>query len=343
MELTIRKSDDGHFHPRSGMTLQTVLPHTSRVFKRGVAMGNLPKPVVTADDAEAYQREILSVDSGFEPIMTLMLTTRTTPQIIREAFERGFRVLKYIPRGVSTNSQEGVDLAQLQNYYLVLEAAQELGMVFSGHWESPFDSNGNPVPELYREVEAIPFLDETVRNFPRLKIIVEHASTKSMIEYVEEAPANVGATLTVHHAILVYGDVCDSRGRIISPDQYCKPIAKKRFDRQAVIEAMISGNPKFFFGSDSAPHPRSAKEKIPPDAGIFTAPVVLPLLCQLFEARGALSKLEDFVARFWAEFYGLPLNEGKITLRKEDWIVPVCVGDVRVFMGGARLNWKVVE
>lgn len=340
-EMIIRSPDDMHFHPRSGRMLQKVLPYTSRVFSRGVVMGNLPKPVVTADDAEAYRNEILAVDGSFEPIMTIMLTKRTTRQIVKEAFKRGFRVLKYIPNNVSTNSEEGVALVELEAYYSVLEAAQELGMLFSGHWESPFGIDGNPIPESEREADAIRFLDRVVKLFPGLKVVAEHASTEMMIGYVKEAPINVGATLTVHHAILVYGDVCGSDGKIYNPHHYCKPIAKKPSDRRAVVETMMSGNPKFFFGSDSAPHLLSAKEKTPPSAGIFTAPVALPLLCELFEKGDALSKLEDFVARFGAEFYELPLNDGKVVLKKKDWVVPECVEGVRIFKNGQQISWQV--
>lgn len=340
-KMIIRSPDDMHFHPRSGKMLQAVLPYTSKVFSRGVVMGNLPKPVVTADDAEAYRAEVSGVDGNFSPIMTIMLTKRTTSQAIAEAFGRGFKVLKYIPNNVSTNSEEGVALTELQAYYPVLETAQELGMIFSGHWESPFDSGGSPVLETKREEEAIRFLEVVVKLFPKLKMVVEHASTEKMIEYVKRAPINVGATLTVHHALLVYGDVCDESGKIYNPHHYCKPIAKKPSDRNTVVRTMMSGNPKFFFGSDSAPHPMSAKEKTPPSAGIFTAPVALPLLCELFENGNALSKLEDFVARFGAEFYGLPLNDGRIVLKKEDWIVPECVGEALVFKNGQRISWQV--
>ncbi|MDD3607198.1 MAG: dihydroorotase [Candidatus Moranbacteria bacterium] len=345
--IIIRSPDDMHFHPRSGAMLQTVLPYTSKIFSRGVAMGNLPKPVVTADDASRYQNEILSVDPSFKPIMTIMLTKETTPQIVKEAFDQGVMVLKYIPNNVSTNSEEGVSLEQFQTQLLfgqcgeVLKMAEELGMIFSGHWEAPFDVYKEPVSEVERETQSICFLKSVVEFFPKLKIVVEHATTHEMIEYVKNAPRTIGATLTVHHALLTYSDVCGDNGRIRNPHHYCKPIAKKPSDRNAVIKAMVSGNPKFFFGSDSAPHPLSAKEKTPPSAGIFTAPVALPLLCELFEQKDALPKLEDFVSRFGAEFYGLPLNVGETTLRKSQWIIPDFLGNVRIFRGGCKVDWQV--
>lgn len=333
-----------HFHPRTGEMLKMVLPYTSKFFARGVVMGNLPKPVVTAADADKYREEILGVDPDFTPITTIMLTTHTTPQIVKEAFGRGVRVLKYIPNNVSTNSEEGVALTELHTFYPVLEMAEKLGMILSGHWESPFDINGNPLPEMRREAQAIRFLEGINILFPNLKVVAEHATTCTMIDYVERAPQNVAATLTVHHAILNYGDVCDSSGKIVNPDNYCKPIAKAVVDQVAIIKAMTSGNPKFFFGSDSAPHPMSAKEKVPPAAGIFTAPVALPLLCQLFEENDALSRLENFVSRFGALFYGLPLNDNEITLRRSPWTVPeyLHLGLVHIFKGGEVLNWRIV-
>jgi len=340
--IIIRCPDDMHFHPRTGEMLGLVLPATSRVFHRGVVMGNLPKPVETADDAEQFRGEIFGVDPRFNPIMTIMLTRRTTPQIVEEAFVGGVRALKFIPNNASTNSEEGVALTELRNFYPVLETAEKLGMIFSGHWESPFDKDGTPLAEIWREVQAICFLESIVKLFPKLKIVVEHATTHEIIEFVKGAPQNVGATLTVHHAVLNYCDVCDSEGKICSPDNYCKPIAKSEEDRIAIIRAMTSGNQKFFFGSDSAPHPMSAKEKTPPAAGIFTAPVALPLLCEIFEKNSALSRLEDFVSRFGAEFYGLPLNEGEITLRRNPWTVPDYLGLVHIFRGGQVLNWRIV-
>lgn len=340
--IIIRSPDDFHFHPRSGEMLKQVLPYTSAVFPRGVAMGNLPKPVVTANDASAYREEILRVDSRFNPLMTVMLTWRTTPEIIKEAFNQGVRILKYIPNNVSTNSEEGVALTELPDFSLVLKMAEDLGMIFSGHWESPFDGNSDfLLPEKSREERAINFLRHVVSAFPNLKIVVEHATTLEMIEYVKDAPKNVAATLTVHHAILEYADVCNSSGEICNPFHYCKPIAKNPSDRSAVIKAMMSGNPKFFFGSDSAPHPMSAKEKMPPAAGIFTAPVALPLLADLFEKNDALSNLDNFVSRFGAEFYGLPLNEGEVLLRKKEWTVPEEIAGVRAFWGGKKLMWIV--
>jgi dihydroorotase len=346
--IIIRSPDDMHFHPRSEILLQNVLPYTSKVFKRGVVMGNLPKPIITADGAEFYRKEILRADPGFDPIMTILLTAQTTPSIVEEAFDRGVKVLKYIPGNASTNSEEGLSLEQFNNNLLfgmssgaILKMVQKLGMIFSWHLESPFNVHEELLPEPEREKEAIFFLKTVMEFFPKLKIVAEHASTSELIEFVANAPKNVAATLTAHHAILTYGDVCDEIGKIINPYHYCKPIAKKPSDRNAIVRAMLSGNPKFFFGSDSAPHPASAKTKFPPAAGIFSAPVALPILCELFDKNNALPKLENFVSRFGAEFYGLPLNSGELVLKRKEWIVPENLGDVRIFKGGHKLSWIV--
>jgi dihydroorotase len=341
-EIKISAPFDMHLHLREGQMLINVLPYTSAVFPRGVVMGNLPIPVDTAEKAIKYKSEILADDVTFNPIMTIMLTRNTTPAIIREAYNHGIKVIKYIPEGVSTNSEYGVPLNKLHEFYEVMETAEELGMILSGHWEAPFNINGNPIEELCREEEAIPFLAAIINCFPKLKIVVEHASTYGMIEYVKNAPNTVAATLTAHHALLDYSDVCDKTGKIIGSDLYCKPIAKKAIDRSAVLQTMISGNPKFFFGSDSAPHYAENKKRTPPAAGIFTAPVVMPLLCEIFDNNNALSKIENFTSRFGPKFYGLPLNEGKITVRREKWTVPYETNGIKIFLGRRELNWKVV-
>jgi len=163
--IVIRRPDDMHFHPRAGEMLRNVLLSTSKVFPRGVVMGNLPKPVVTADDAQMYRAEIYCVEPNFSPIMTIMLTRQTTPQIVKKAFARGVHVLKYIPNNVSTNSAEGVSLTELHNFYPVLETAEKLGMIFSGHWETPFDNNGAPLAEIWREAQTIRFLEPVLKAF----------------------------------------------------------------------------------------------------------------------------------------------------------------------------------
>jgi dihydroorotase len=341
--IRIRGPYDMHVHLRDGEMLKNVIPYTANLFVGGVIMGNLQKPVVTAEDAVNYKRQIMEQAPDFNPIMTVMLTTGTTPKVLEKAFMAGVRVLKYIPGNASTNSKEGVPLEDLHYYYDVLEMAQRLGMFFSGHWELPCDENGMVIPELEREVRAIVYLKAVVRKFPALRIIVEHATTCEMIKYVKKAPANVAATLTVHHAMLIYSDVCNKKGEIVNSFNYCKPIAKRADDRKAVIEAMVSGNPKFFFGSDSAPHYLWKKTDNPPAAGIFTAPVALSLLCQIFERNGQLDKLENFVSVYGPEFYGLPVSERRLLIIKRDFFPASILNDVKVFKGEEMLEWVVSE
>jgi len=343
MSITIRKPDDMHIHLRQGSMLANVLPFTSSVFARAVVMGNLSVPITTATNVVWYEKEISSQAPDFEPIMSIMLTNSTTPEIVRKANQAGAKVLKLIPGNTSTNSAEGVSLENLKEFYPVLKTVRDLDMIFSGHWELAINPyTGFEIPELRREVQAFHYLRELIRNVPGLKIVVEHMSTRAMIRLVEQAPENVAATITVHHPILSIEDVLGDNGKISNPYHYCKPIVKARINRQAIKNAVLSGNPKFFFGSDSAPHPKSAKERDSPAAGIFTAPVALPLLCKLFESRHALDKLEGFVSEFGARFYGLPLNEGTITIKQNKWTVPDQHEGIKIFQGGKQLRWRVV-
>ncbi len=344
--ITIIRPDDFHVHLRQGDLLQVVLPFTSCVFSRAVAMGNLSTPIVTAQQIRDYRLEILAhrINSSFSPIMSVMLVNGMTPEILAETHKVGTQVLKLIPGGTSTNSNEGVPLAELEKYYSVLAKAQELGMIFSGHFELIMDpKTGENIPELKREERAIPYLKAIVREFPGLKVVVEHVTTKRMIQLVKDSPDNVAATITAHHLLLEAKDVIDEKGVAINPFNYCKPIAKTEEDREAVVGAAISSNPKFFFGSDSAPHPFSAKRRIPPAAGIFSAPVALLLLTQVFGERAALSRLEGFVSQSGARFYGLPPNPDTITLEEKDWMVPESIKGIPVFWGGKILKWQVAN
>ncbi len=344
--ISIRKGMDAHCHFRTGEMLKSVVGFTARSFEYAVAMGNTTPAVKTAGDTETYGQEILSaVPSGvkFSPVMTIMLTKSTFPRTVRKAAELGFVALKYIPEGVSTNSEESVPFEQLHLFYSVLEAAQECNMPFVVHWELLSDGKGKKLPEIARELWAIRYLDKIAKLFPKLRITAEHASTRQMIQYVKQAPLNVRATLTIHHATITYDDVCDGNGGIYNPHNYCKPIAKRPADRAAVVEAMISGDPHFFFGSDSAPHLISAKEKIPPAAGIFSAPVIDSLLLELFMANNALNRLDNFRAGFGPEFYGLPRCTETIELIEEDWTVPREFNGIVPFMAGKTLHYKVAE
>ena len=344
----IAKPWDMHCHLRQknqGEVFQTAVGFTARYFEGAVAMGNTTPAIATADDADKYREEIFSaVPTGlaFKPVVAIMLTKKTTPEIVSTAARRGVRVIKYIPEGVSTNSEESVPLEKLSDYYPVLETAQGAGIVFSGHWESLRSESGKELNNMNRETAAIPFLDKVVKLFPELRIVVEHASTIEMIDHVRQSSMNVGCTLTVHHALLNYQDVCDNSGRIKNPHYYCKPIAKSEHNRRAVLKAMIDGDAHFFFGSDSAPHLKAAKENIPPAAGIFSAPVAITLLAQIFEDWGP-GKMNGFMSVFGADFYGLTQNTETIELAKRDWTVPDEYSGIVPFMAGKTLHWQVAE
>jgi len=341
--ITMRSPDDFHAHLRQRLMLANVLPF-SNIYGRVVAMGNLvPRPIITAEDVVRYRNEILSFKPNFQPIMTIMLVNQTTPEMVSKACRAGARVLKLIPCGTSVGSEQGVRLENLKRYYPVLEMARDLEMIFSCHWE--LDKNpktGQNISEIEREAAALPYLLDVAIKIQDLKIVVEHITTKTMVEYVDIIlPSNVAATITVHHLLLTFDQVMKD-STIINPFNYCKPIAKAETDRQAIINAIISGSPKFFFGSDSAPHSLDKKIGLHPSAGIFTPDkVAMPLLCEIFENAGALDKLENFVSKFGAEFYELLLNQGEITLKKERWIVPNNYQDVVPFMAGKTLQWKI--
>lgn len=354
MKIIIRQPDGFHVHLRIGALMAKVIFFTSYVFKRALVMGNLIPPIRTAEDAIRYKNEILSYPvpfHDFEPIMTIMLVNGTTIETITGTHKAGINVIKLIPGGTSTNSKDGVSLENLRNYYPVLRKAKDLRMVFSSHWELVADpETGQEIPHLKREERAIPYLLDLLENVPGLKVVVEHVSTSKMIEVVKNQPddVNIFATITAHHPFLTIDDVM--RGdEIYNPHHFCLPIAKTEDDRQAVVEAMISGNARFFFGSDSSPHYAHKKkfsiappENRNPPAGIFTAPVELPLLADIFERNNALDRLDPFVSGFGAMAYGLPLNSGALTLEKKKWRVPYDYEGIQIFRGGTNLNWQVI-
>lgn len=352
MEITntsiiMRRLDNFHAHLRTGPILADVLPF-SNVFGRVVVMGNLivdgvPRPVITAEDAIRYQNEILAAKPNFQPIMTIMLVNQTTPDIVRQAYQAGVRVLKLIPGGTSTGSDQGVRLESLENYYNVLQIAEELGMTFSVHCElDKYPDTKKEIPELNREFLAMHYLVRIVKRFTSLPIIVEHISDRRMIEFVINAPDNVAATVTPQHLLYTI-DMVLNDGEIINPHLYCKPILKTSEDVNALRGVIFSGNEKFFFGSDSAPHLISAKQLPNPAAGIFSEPVVLPLIVQLFETFGALNNLEKFLSENGAKFYGLALNEDTIKLAKKEWRVPKSYKNIVPLCAGEKLQWRIAN
>jgi dihydroorotase len=338
--LTITRPDDWHVHFRDGAAMQSLLPDTARVFGRAIAMPNLKPPVVSVDDAAAYRGRLLAAARGnaFEPLMTLYLTDNTQPDEIRRARTSGFvHAVKYYPAGATTNSDSGVtDLAKA---YPAILAMEEVGMPLLLHGEVV-----DPDIDVFdREAVFIErHLTRLTRGFPRLKIVLEHITTRQAAEFVMAAPANVAATITVHH--LLYNRNAMFRGGI-RPHLYCLPVLKRENHRQALIAAAISGNPKFFLGTDSAPHAVAAKEAACGCAGIYSAHAAIELYAEAFEDAGALDKLEAFASFYGADFYGVPRNTDTITLRRESWDAPTSLrlGEETLvpLRAGEAIRWRL--
>ncbi len=339
--LTITRPDDWHIHFRDGAAMQSVLPDTARVFGRAIAMPNLKPPVVKVADASAYRGRLLAaaVGTAFEPLMTLYLTDNTPPEEIRRARASGFvHAVKYYPAGATTNSDSGV--TELAKAYKAIATMEEVGMPLLLHGEVV-----DPGVDVFdREAVFIErHLVRLMKDFPKLKIVLEHITTRQAAEFVAAAPANVAATVTAHH--LLYNRNAMFRGGI-RPHLYCLPVLKREQHRQALISAAISGNPKFFLGTDSAPHAVGAKETACGCAGIYTAHAAIELYAEAFEDAGALDRLEAFASFHGAGFYGLPRHTDTITLRRESWEVPASLGlgneALVPLRAGETIRWRVV-
>ncbi|KVT41028.1 dihydroorotase [Burkholderia ubonensis] len=342
--LTLARPDDWHLHVRDGEMLAAVLPHTARQFGRAIIMPNLKPPVTTTAQAHAYRERILAaVPAGvaFEPLMTLYLTDNMPPDEIRRARESGFvHGVKLYPAGATTNSDHGVtDLAKCAK---TLEAMQEAGMPLLVHGEVTDASI-----DLFDREKV--FIDRVMtplrRDFPGLKVVFEHITTKDAADYVRDAdaaPGLIGATITAHH--LLYNRNAIFVGGI-RPHYYCLPVLKRETHRVALVEAATSGNPRFFLGTDSAPHARNAKEAACGCAGCYTALHALELYAEAFDNAGALDKLEGFASFYGADFYGLPRAAETVTLRREPWELPleILAGDTPVvpLRAGEAIGWKL--
>jgi dihydroorotase len=316
--ISIIRPDDWHLHLRDGAYLNAVVPDTARRFARAIVMPNLKPPVTTTALASAYRDRIAAAtpkDSSFQPLMTLYLTDNTAPSEIHRARESGcIHAVKYYPAGATTNSDSGVtDIARC---YRVLEAMAEQRMPLLVHGEVT-----DPEVDIFDRERV--FLERVlaplVRRMPTLKIVVEHITTREAAQFVREAPANIAATITAHH-LLINRNALFAGG--IRPHLYCLPVAKREQHRQALVEAAVSGNAKFFLGTDSAPHARHTKENDCGCAGIYTAHAAVELYAEAFDAAGALDKLEGFASLHGPAFYGLPPNTDRITLAHEPWTVP---------------------
>jgi len=339
--LSIIRPDDWHLHLRDGAALKAVLPDTARQFARAIVMPNLRPPVTTTALAAAYRQRILDAlpaELSFEPLMTLYLTDNTTAEEIALAKASGIvHGVKLYPAGATTNSDSGV--TSLDHCVKALEAMEKLGVPLLAHAEvTDSDVDVFDRERVFIERNMAPLL----KKFPALKVVFEHITTKDAADFVTEASSNVAATITAHHLLMNRNDMFKGG---IQPHHYCLPILKREEHRLALVKAAISGNAKFFLGTDSAPHAKHTKEAACGCAGMYTAHTAIELYAEAFENANALDKLEGFASFYGADFYGLPRNTAQITLIKESWKVPDSLpfdGDALVpLRAGQTLAWKL--
>jgi dihydroorotase len=339
--LTLTRPDDWHLHVRDGAPMLDVVPHTAAQFARAIIMPNLKPPVTTTEMAMAYRQRILDcVPAGvdFQPLMTLYLTDHLPPEEIARAQAAGVVALKLYPAGATTHSDAGV--TDIKKTYATLEAMQKHGLKLLVHGEVT-----SPDIDLF-DREAV-FIDRHLiplrKDFPELRIVFEHITTREAAQYVESADPHLAATITAHHLLF-------NRNAIfmggVRPHYYCLPVLKREEHRQALLHAAISGSAKFFLGTDSAPHPAALKEHATGCAGCYTAHAAMEMYAEAFDSVGALDRLEAFASFNGPDFYGLPRNTGTITLQRQDWRAPVTVpfgeADLKPLRGGEVLPWRLV-
>jgi dihydroorotase len=343
MQITLTRPDDWHLHLRDGEALASVLAHTARQFGRAIVMPNLKPPVTTVERAQAYRDRIvaaLPAGACFEPLMTLYLTDNTPASEIAKAAASGFvKAVKLYPAGATTNSDDG--LTNIAKAYDVIAEMERVGLPLLVHGEVTdakidlFDRE-----KVFIDTVLLPL----TQRFPKLKVVMEHITTQDAAEFVANSPSTVAATITAHH--LLYNRNAIFQGGV-RPHWYCLPVLKRETHREALVAAAVSGNPKFFLGTDSAPHAKQTKEAACGCAGCYTAYAAIELYAEAFEAAGALDKLEAFASFNGPDWYGLPRNSGTITLAKENWTVPAeypyIAGDTIVpLRAGETLSWKML-
>ena len=337
--LTITRPDDWHLHVRDGAAMASVVPHSAAQFGRALIMPNLRPPVTTAALAAAYRERILAATPqgvDFEPLMSLYLTDMLAPEEVVLARRAGVVAAKLYPAGATTNSDAGV--TDIRKTYRTLEAMQKAGMLLLVHGEVT-----DPDVDIF-DREAV-FLETKLKplrkDFPELKIVVEHMTTKEAVQYVRDADRFTAGTITAHH--LLYNRNAIFTGGI-RPHYYCLPVLKRETHRVALVEAATSGSPRFFLGTDSAPHRAHLKEHALGCAGCYTAHAAIEMYAEAFDAAGALDRLEGFASFHGADFYGLPRNRGTLTLRREGWTVPESFpygeAQLKPLRAGETLPWK---
>ena len=341
-QITLTRPDDWHLHVRDGDALQTVVPHTAAQFGRAIIMPNLRPPVTTAAQALAYKARIeAAVPPGvaFEPLMTLYLTDNLAADEIKRAKDAGVVACKLYPAGATTNSDAGV--TDIRKTYKTLEAMQKAGMLLLVHGEvTSSDIDLFDREAVFIEQQLIPLR----RDFPELKIVFEHITTKDAADYVAEADRYTAATITAHH--LLYNRNAIFVGGV-RPHYYCLPVLKRETHRVALVQAATSGSNKFFLGTDSAPHPAHLKEHATGCAGCYTAHAAMEMYAEAFDNAGALDKLEGFASFHGPDFYNLPRNTGTITLRRESWTPPESFvfgeANLKPLRAGEALPWRLVS
>jgi dihydroorotase len=341
--LVIARPDDWHAHFRDGEAMASVAGATARQFARAIVMPNLKPPVTTVAQAKGYRDRILAAlprDASFEPLMTLYLTDNTNAAEVERAAKSGVvKAVKYYPAGATTNSDAGV--SDIRKCDAVLEAMAAAGIPLLIHGEVT-----DPEVDVF-DREAV-FVDRTlgalVKRFPKLKLVVEHMTTHEAVAFVERAPENVAGTITAHHLLMNRNSLFAGG---LNPHHYCLPVLKREPHRRALVKAAASGSPKFFLGTDTAPHSRASKEGCCGTAGMYTAHAALELYAEAFEAADALDKLEGFASHFGADFYGLGRNKGTVTLEKREWVVPdqYPLGKEVVvpLRAGKTIAWRLVD
>lgn len=339
-QIILRRPDDWHVHLRDGAMLADVAGYTASQFARAIVMPNLAPPVGTTAEAAAYRDRIMAAlprGSDFRPLMALYLTDATSPADVEQGFALGIlAACKLYPAHATTNSAHGV--TEVRNIYPVLDVMQEIGMPFLVHGEVT-DAATDIFDREAVFIERV--LGPVLRDFPALKVVFEHITTREAVDFVESAGDNVGATITPHH-LTINRNALFAGG--LRPHAYCLPVAKREVHRLALRKAATSGSAKFFLGTDTAPHQQAAKESACGCAGIFCAPNALESYATVFEEEGALDRLEAFASENGPRFYGLPLNEGRVRLVREEWTVPDTVpaagGAVVPWLAGETMRWR---
>lgn len=335
------RPDDFHLHLRQGEMLDQVVGYTAAAFARAMVMPNISPPVKDRDSLNSYEEEIRrAAGQGFTPLMTFKLMPGMSAATVYSLKDAGAIAGKYYPAGATTNAEDAV--AHWEQCREALEAMEELGLVLSIHGEDPM------APSLEREQAFLPVMNELRRTFPRLPMVLEHISSLAGVEWVKAQGENTAATVTLHHLMLTIEDII---GGPLRPHLFCRPLPKNDRDRQAIIDLVLSDHPRVFFGSDSAPHQRENKECLGGAAGIFTAPVLMPLLVQFFEKHSpqgeldqqAIDLMESFTCRKGAEFYGLPVNSGVLTMERKTRRVPPQCGAAVPLWAGRELEWSIAE